>query len=363
MTVPTRRLARIGPPGTGISIAAVFGVEWVIDWAYFAYNAAREAWTSYRQLLSADFKRCTICDENIWGDPVSCSNEESPHWYCVKCFESTVTAMITGDVAFSCDPRTTLPLCCYCLPSASILDILRLSSQMRRSWEKAIIARQLQSLGVPLITCSYCSYVVLDERPDSERLPEPAPQTSPTGSLRSRLVHRLSSYIGSPPPTKPPERFHCSECDFLTCLPPRGCGAHFQLGHAADEHKCKTDDLRLEIERAVDKSLIFTCPSCSTALVKDGGCNHCTCTCGLEYCHICHARLGRGESSIWRMHFCGHFIETGQGRCKEFGCRRCPLYSDRDDEGIRRRVEGEVTKRWKKQRFWTGVKSFVGWGR
>ncbi|KAJ7462560.1 hypothetical protein FB451DRAFT_1266991 [Mycena latifolia] len=358
----TQRLARIGSPGNGVSIAAVFGVEWIFNLAYSAHDAAVEAWKSCLRLWSTEFERCTICDDELWlGDLVSCSNDENRHWYCLKCFESTTTAMITGDVAFSYDPRTTFPLCCYCLPSSSsILDTQSLSPQMRRSWDRAIIARQLQGLGLPLITCAHCSYVVVDEREDSEH--GPAPQTIPnTGSLRRRLAQTISSYIGSSPSMKKPERFHCPECDFLTCLPPQGCGAHFRPG-LADDHKCRTDDLRLEIERAVDKSLIYTCPSCSAALVKDGGCNHCTCLCRAEYCHICHGSLGRDQSSVWRTHFCNHFIEGGQGRCTQLGCRRCPLYSDRDDEGIRRRVEGEVTRRWRRQRVWNGIKIFVGWG-
>ncbi|KAJ7722990.1 hypothetical protein B0H16DRAFT_345689 [Mycena metata] len=382
----TRCLARIGSPGNGVSIAAVFGVEWISNLIHSACNAAVEAWRTCFRLWSAkrerctiyddelwqdDFlscsngtytyrERCTICDDELWrGDFVSCSNDENRHWYCPKCFESTITAMITGDVAFSYDPRTTFPLCCYCLPSSSsILDTKSLSPQMRRSWDKAIIARQLQALGLPLITCAHCSYVVVGERKDSVN--RSVPETTPDTSLRRRLVQTISSYVGSSPVNKP-ERFHCPECDFLTCLPPQGCGAHFQPGFA-DDHKCRTDDLRLEIERAVDKSLIYSCPSCSAALVKDGGCNHCTCVCRAEYCHICHASLGRGESSVWRPHFCDHFIESGQGRCTQRGCRRCPLYSDRDDEGIRKRVEGEVTKRWRRQQARNGIKRLVGWG-
>ncbi|KAJ7714755.1 hypothetical protein B0H16DRAFT_520263 [Mycena metata] len=298
----TRRLARIGSPGN-----EVFGVEWISN---LIYSAAVEAWRTCCRIWSEDRERCTICDDELWrGDFASCSNDENRHWYCPKCFESTITAMITGDVAFSYDPRTTLPLCCYCLPSSSsILDTKSLSPQMRRSWDKAIIARQLQALGLPLLTCAHCSYVVVDEREQSVNRPEP--QATPDTSLRRRLVQTLSSYIGSS--SVKPERFHCPECDFLTCLPPKGCGAHFQPGFA-DDHKCRTDNLRLEIERAVDKSLIYSCPSCSAALVKDGGCNHCTCVCRAEYCHICHASLGRGESSVWRTHFCGHFIESGKG--------------------------------------------------
>ncbi|KAJ7101665.1 hypothetical protein C8R44DRAFT_809155, partial [Mycena epipterygia] len=280
----TQRLARIGSPGNGVSIAAVFGLEWIFFLAYSAHNAAVEAWKSCLRLWSAEFKRCTICDDELWlGDLVSCSNDENRHWYCLKCLESTTTAMITGDVAFSYDPRTTSPLCCYCLPSSSsILDTQSLSPQMRHSWDKAIITKQLQGLGLPLITCAHCGYVVVDEREDSGHRPAP------------------------------------------------------------------------------DKSLIYTCPSCSAALVKDGGCNHCTCLCRAEYCHICHASLGRDQSSVWKTHFCDHFIKGGQGRCTQIGCRRCPMYSDRDDEGIRRRVEGEVTRRWKRQRVWNGIKSYVG---
>ncbi|KAJ7815885.1 hypothetical protein B0H14DRAFT_2846090, partial [Mycena olivaceomarginata] len=308
----TQRLARIGSPGNGVSIAAVFGVEWIFDLAYSAHNAAVEAWKSCLRLWFGEFKRCTICDDELWvGDLVSCSNDENRHWYCLKCFESTTTAMITGG------------------------------------------PRQLHGLGLPLITCAHCSYVVGDEREDTEHLP--APQIPNNGSLRRRLAQTISSYIGSSPSIKKPERFHCPECDFLTCLPPQGCGTHFQPG-LADDHKCRTDDLRLEIETCCGQIPYITCPSCSAALVKDGGCNHCTCLCRAEYCHICHASLGRDQSSVWKTHFCDHFIEGGQGRCTQTGCRRCPLYSDRDDEGIRRRVEGEVTRRWRRQRVWNGIK-------
>ncbi|KAJ7851737.1 hypothetical protein B0H13DRAFT_2084928, partial [Mycena leptocephala] len=236
-------------------MASVFGVEWIFDLAYPAHNAAVEAW-----------KSCTICDDELWlGNLVSCSNDENLHWYCLKCFACTTTAMITGDVALSYDPRTTFPLFCYCLSSSSsILDTQSLSPQIRRSWNKTMIAIQLQGLGLPLITCSHCSYVVVDKREDSEH--RPAPQTIPnTGSLRRRLAHTISSYIG--------------------------CGAYFRPG-LADDHKCRTDDLRLEIERVVD-----------------GGCNHCTCLCRAEYCHICHASLGCDQSSVWKTIFCDYFIE------------------------------------------------------
>ncbi|KAJ7629747.1 hypothetical protein DFH06DRAFT_709610 [Mycena polygramma] len=244
MTAPnSRRLARIG---TEVSIAEVFGVGWVFDLASSAHNVALEAWKSCLRSWSADLKRCVVCDEELWaGDLVSCSNDEDRHWFCLQCFENTTTAMITGDVAFSYDPRTMLPLCCYCIPpSSSTLDTRSLSPQLRRSWDKAIIARQLQALGLPLITCAHCSYVVVDERE------EPAPPTIPaTGSLRRRLAQTLSSYLGSSPIQKP-ARFHCPECDFLTCLPPHGCGVPFRPA-LADTHKCRTDNLRLEIERAV----------------------------------------------------------------------------------------------------------------
>jgi hypothetical protein len=71
----TPRLARIGSPGSGVSIAAVFGVEWIFDLAYSAHNAALEAWKSCLRLWSAEFKRCIICDDELWlGDLVSCSN-------------------------------------------------------------------------------------------------------------------------------------------------------------------------------------------------------------------------------------------------------------------------------------------------
>ncbi|KAJ6486837.1 hypothetical protein C8R45DRAFT_996167 [Mycena sanguinolenta] len=353
------RLVRIGSPDTGMSIAAVFGVEWLVKGLYSLHNTAVEAWRSYLRRWSAEPERCAICDDELWrGDLVSCSNDGNRHWYCLNCATKTINAMITGDVAFAYDPRTTFPLCCYC-PSdsegpASMLNIHSFSSQIQRSWDRAVVARQLQGLGLPLLTCAHCGYVVVDER-EADRQPQPSDPSKGVLGLRRRLTSVIASFV-NPSTAKKPQRFHCPECDWRTCLPPDGCGNAF----VSEEHKCRTDDLRLEIERAVDKSLIYRCLSCSASLVKDGGCNHCTCVCGAEYCHLCHASLGANNSSLWKTHFCGHFLEHGEGKCRQ--CSRCPLYSDRDDEHIRRRVEGEVTKRWKRRQVWNGLKSWVGLG-
>ncbi|KAJ7234173.1 hypothetical protein B0H12DRAFT_1143033 [Mycena haematopus] len=360
-----------------MSIAAVFGVEWLVNSLHFLHKTAVEAWRSWLRGWSAEHERCAICDDELWpGDLVSCSNDENRHWYCINCLTKTINAMITGDVAFSYDPHTTLPLCCYCLPPpanesesegagqhppASILDIRSLPPQIQRSWDKAVVAKQLQGLGLPLLTCAHCSYVVVDEREDRDR-PQPQPSDSNEGvfGLRRRLTSVIAAFAHTPT-TRKPKHFHCPECDWLTCLPPDGCGNAFRVAFS-EEHKCRTDDLRLEIERAVDNSLIYKCLSCSASLVKDGGCNHCTCLCGAEYCHICHASLGANKSSIWKTHFCGHFNEhgDGQGKCK--WCSKCPLYSDRDDERIKKRVEEKITRQWRRRQVWNGLKSLVGWG-
>jgi len=65
------------------------------------------------------------------------------------------------------------------------------------------------------------------------------------------------------------------------------------------------------------------CPSCSTAITKNGGCNHMFCTyCHTHYCHVCH------EMGIAYDHFrAGNCVLFDQETIAEWeaemnGCRR-----------------------------------------
>ncbi|KAI3612741.1 hypothetical protein WG66_014688 [Moniliophthora roreri] len=338
----------------GISIAAVFGVEWIFIAMGQLSNILNQLRLRWRRWTGPTVT-CAICDEIIWqGEASYCSLGTHP--YCTVCLARTVEGMLSGDLAMKYEPATTKPLCCFCPETLSTIHIS--SPSLTKRWDQRIITTQLQDIGFPLLRCVHCGYIVID---DEEKETPPLPPKK-TPSLRQRLFSFISS--SSTTEKARPRKFHCPQCDWETCL---GCFSALRDESEDRPHRCTTDDLRLTIEKAVSDRLMYTCPrpSCGRAILKEGGCNHCTCVCGSEYCHLCHENLG-DNGQRWRHHFCGHFIEDGSGmrnRTKNGKCTlcgKCPLYEDRNDEEIRRSIEEKVTREWKRKRMWKDVKGWFG---
>ncbi|KAJ8075021.1 hypothetical protein PM082_019348 [Marasmius tenuissimus] len=341
---------------TGISVAAVFGVEWLFDAFNLLGSHLDFAHTRLRRILGPTVS-CEICGESIWvGEVVICS--QNAHHYCTECLSRTVEGMLLGDLALKYDEATTKPLCCFCF-GETVSTIPVPTATLTRRWDRRIISLQLQNLGLPLLKCVHCGYIVIDEEVSTSAPTEPS-TSSP--SLRRRFLSFIGVETSKFKGRERPRQFPCPQCSWSTCT---ACSTAVP-GANAPVHRCKTDDLRLTIEREVSQRLVYTCPrpSCGQTLLKEGGCNHCTCVCGNEYCHLCHENFGDDQNK-WRYHYCGHLVEEGSmasrskdGRCAL--CGKCRLYEDRDDEVIRRGVEERVTKEWKRKQFWKGVKSWVG---
>lgn len=163
--------------------------------------------------------------------------------------------MLNGDVAFLYDPDTTLPLCCFCPPpTQAIISAFRdnsiLDPTLLRRWEQRIVSIQLQ--GLSLLTCGHCGYMVVDgDAETAARQPdEQASSSSSRISFRRRITQTLTTYIL---PDKPPTRFACPQCTWYTC---QGCSSSF----ARLPHECRSDDLRLQMEKAlVSFSSLFPC--------------------------------------------------------------------------------------------------------
>ncbi|KAG7087588.1 hypothetical protein E1B28_013542 [Marasmius oreades] len=351
-------------PDNGMSVAAVFGVEWILQGLSRLGNELRKLETVFRRKLGPTVS-CDICSESIWlGEAILCS--DNAHNYCMDCLTRTIEGMLLGDLALKYDESTTKPLCCFCTHGfASTLPMP--SPLLERRWDQRIISSELRNLGLPLLKCVHCGYMVIDGEEETNNNNAPEPPEPPPETLSSSLCRRFLSFIGvesNETEGPPPRQFFCPQCNWTTCL---GCSVTMQhVPAGVDSHRCKTEDLRLAIERAVSDRLVYTCPrpSCGHTLLKDGGCNHCTCVCGYEYCHLCHGNLG-DDRQLWKDHYCCHFTDdpsarggVKNGKC--ILCGKCRLYEDRNDEEIQRSIEERVTNEWKRKQLWDNVRGWFG---
>lgn len=134
-------------------------------------------------------------------------------------------------------------------------------------------------------------------------------------------------------------RFRCKsdECGKISCL---SC---YKLW--VDPHVCHEPSLfalRIQVETAKSNAIKRVCPRCSTAFVKNGGCNKLVCVCGYKMCYMCRADVCRDGYQ----HFCDHFRIQGDGsRC--LACSRCNLWESEDVDKLLKRVEAEETAKWK----------------
>ncbi|KAF9264558.1 hypothetical protein L218DRAFT_228101 [Marasmius fiardii PR-910] len=353
-------------PDDGMSIAAVFGVEWIFQGLNRLGTEVRKLETVVRRTFGENVS-CDVCSEPFWvGEVILCS--EQSHNYCTNCLTRTIEGMLLGDLALKYDESTTKPLCCFCTGGiASTLPIL--SPLLERRWDQRIISSELRNLGLPLLKCVHCGYMVIDDEEEESmnnpRTPALPPPETHSLSFRQRFLSFIGADSSASIKAPPPRRFFCPQCSWTTCL---GCSTTIQFATDVALHRCKTEDLRLAIERAVSERLVYTCPrpSCGHTLLKDGGCNHCTCVCGYEYCHLCHADLGDGRE-VWKNHYCGHFTDDSSAResvrnGKCVLCGKCRLYEDRNDEEIRRGVEERITREWKRKNVWKNVRGWFRFG-
>jgi hypothetical protein len=79
----------------------------------------------------------------------------------------------------------------------------------------------------------------------------------------------------------------CSECFMGICTT---CKIHAHEGQSCDEYRAATDPVFAErqFEEYIERTGAKKCPSCGSAIEKDGGCNHMTCrACQSHMCWTC----------------------------------------------------------------------------
>lgn len=123
---------------------------------------------------------------------------------------------------------------------------------------------------------------------------------------------------------------HCTQCDSLFCF---GCGE--------EPHPPATCLAMAEWARIQSKSNFWVrknakpCPGCHAPIEKNQGCNHMTCTCGVEFCWLCLTQLQRHSEN----HTCNRFHpEDGAENADE---RRALFVAGRYDAHLQAEVFAE----------------------
>ncbi|KAI4263099.1 MAG: hypothetical protein L6R42_001737 [Xanthoria sp. 1 TBL-2021] len=121
------------------------------------------------------------------------------------------------------------------------------------------------------------------------------------------------------PPIEMDKEFRCgnTECQKVSC---RRCKVATHIPLSCEEFK-KENGLteRHQIEEARTQALLRQCPRCKKTIMKEGGCNKMTCSCGAYICDYC------GKDITTQVY--GHFSD-GPTSLRIPGVKRCPTYDD-----------------------------------
>jgi hypothetical protein len=106
----------------------------------------------------------------------------------------------------------------------------------------------------------------------------------------------------------------CNLCECQTCT---RCGYMAHPGVL-----CRTSASYLDPAVLLSEAKMQSCPSCSLATTKEGGCNHMQCKCGNHWCWAC-------QTSIQDTNITDHYA----------GCSKCTVYSQTSEVNrIRKRI-------------------------
>ncbi|KAL8667136.1 MAG: hypothetical protein Q9168_007337 [Polycauliona sp. 1 TL-2023] len=121
------------------------------------------------------------------------------------------------------------------------------------------------------------------------------------------------------PPIEVDKEFRCgnSECQKVSC---RRCKVATHIPLSCEEFK-KENGLteRHLIEEARTQALLRQCTRCKKTIMKEGGCNKLTCSCGAYICDFC------GKDITSQLY--GHFSD-GPGSLRTPGSKKCPTYDN-----------------------------------
>ncbi|KAL9000092.1 MAG: hypothetical protein Q9169_001167 [Polycauliona sp. 2 TL-2023] len=121
------------------------------------------------------------------------------------------------------------------------------------------------------------------------------------------------------PPIEVDKEFRCgnTECQKVSC---RKCKVATHIPMSCEEFK-KENGLteRHQIEEARTQALLRSCPKCKKTIMKEGGCNKMTCSCGAYICDYC------GKDITSQLY--GHFSDSPTS-FRIPGIKKCPTYDN-----------------------------------
>lgn len=99
----------------------------------------------------------------------------------------------------------------------------------------------------------------------------------------------------------------CPKCEQKTCVK---CMKKYHPNRTCEE--AHIDPMRF-VEKDMSESIIRPCPHCHTQFLKDGGCNHMTCSkCKTEFCNLCGQNITGHVSEHFNKNQCQQSIDDKQ---------------------------------------------------
>jgi len=168
------------------------------------------------------------------------------HLFCRTCMKSYAANLLgMDDPKINCIDQSG---CAAPIPESELRRFL--PDGMMKLWERVKQRKEIEAAGlVGLEECPFCDYAVIIEDAEDKLLR--------CGNL--------------------------GVCGVVSC---RTCKKSNHLPKTCDEVDSVLDG-RHAVEEAMSQALFRNCPRCQKAFIKDGGCNHMTCPCGVTSCYIC----------------------------------------------------------------------------
>jgi len=188
--------------------------------------------------------KCCFDADGLEKDMLSCPRG---HMFCKNCIEQG-SKVALGDGKRSLDCLTD------CDSSFDLTVLHRaLNEELYSKWVSIIQASEVEKANIEgFVSCPFCSFGVIIE-------------TSPE-------IH----------PVLYCQRPDCGKSSCRLCLEE----SHLPLSCKENERK---DEVRKRtfIENKMSEAMMRNCVNCKKPLVKNGGCNWVTCTCGTKMCYFC----------------------------------------------------------------------------
>ena len=308
---------------------------------------------------------CECCYSSATVHEIT-SCDDGCHTICFSCIRRTVGEAVYGQGWARSIDNSRGSMKCIASSSDSCdghigRDTLRLAfedeNEMRATYTKfqeRLAQKALQTSGLSLIHCPFCSYAEADEvvliTAFKWQLKRPSEfafnmsgvflTTVFTGLLPFILliytvVLLTSTSVFDFPVLKSSlERVARRRRGLrFDCLSPACGGSSCLQCHILwrDPHSCYSataDSLQKRLETAMTAAIKRVCPACNTSFVKSTGCNKLVCVCGYTMCYLCRQKITAEEGYD---HFCQHFRPTG-GRCRN--CQKCELYRNEDEAAV-----------------------------